>query len=63
MNIHVQVVGDLVVQAVKVCWRWHVVETLSNVLSEGAVLIVDKSVCDLEDVSVLLERDVDNEAI
>ena len=47
MNIHVQVVGDLVLQAVEVCLRWHVGETLYNVLSEGAVRIVEKPVCDL----------------
>ena len=63
MNIYAQVVVDLVVQAVEVCWRWHEGETSSHFKYEGAVRIGDKSVCDLEDVSVLLERDVDNEAI
>ena len=54
MSIYAQFVEDLVMQAVELCWRWHMEETLSGVISEGAVRIGYNAMCGLKAVYMVL---------
>ena len=54
---------DLAVRMDKVCWRYHVGCSTSDVVSKRAVWIGDKTVLAIDFISVLLEGSVDDERV
>ena len=63
MNLGTKVMLDLVVHPDEVCWRWNMLELTSDVVSNRAVCIGDKTVLVIEFISICLELSVDDEAV
>ena len=63
MDLDAQFFVYLFVRPVEVCWWYHVVDAVSDVVSERAVCIINKAMVCVKCFSMVLEAVVDDDEV